>query len=98
MKIAAVFFILSVSFLADADQGGFAGHEPVPRTYPRSWEEMRHKMMKQGTAKMNAEMNYPGTNTRFDAQPFMQQVPRNREELRRCAEQECPAISKRIQL
>ena len=87
MKIAAVLFVLSVCYIASTEQAA------VPagvHTYPmasRSWKEMEHKAQ-QGMEefKMKAKA--------FSDNAKAAKIPTDPEELRRCANQDCPESEK----
>ena len=85
MKNAGVLFILSVCYIASTEQAA------VPagmHTYPSSpWKEMEHKAQQRMEGfKMKAKA--------FSENAKAAQIPTDPEELRRCANQDCPESEK----
>ena len=85
MKIAAILFILSVCYIASTEQAAApAGVHPYSSW---EWKEMHRKPELQPQRDIMVKMNdygmaYPDAEAQFT-------IPTNREELQRCANQEC---------
>ena len=85
MKIAAVLFIYSMCYIASTEQ---AAAPPGIYTYPsRPWKEMEHKtQQRMEEFKMKAKV--------FSENAKAAQIPTDPEELRQCANMDCPGSKK----
>ena len=85
MKIAAVLFILSVCYIASTEQ---AAAPTGVYTYPsRPWKEMERKAQ-QGMEEFNVKAKS------FSENAKAAQIPTDPEELRQCANMDCPESEK----